>query len=80
MVDAGLVVMTRYISTVRNGRWCASASGKDALSGVFVDTPLTHLRGAGSKRLYKKARAGVRNFTGIDSVYEAPEKANSSGW
>ncbi|MBL3497252.1 adenylyl-sulfate kinase, partial [Klebsiella pneumoniae] len=43
---------------------------------VFVDTPLAICEARDPKGLYKKARAGeLRNFTGIDSVYEAPEKA-----
>ncbi|MFQ8719528.1 MAG: adenylyl-sulfate kinase, partial [Enterobacter hormaechei] len=41
---------------------------------VFVDTPLAICEARDPKGLYKKARAGeLRNFTGIDSVYEAPE-------
>ncbi|WP_313119416.1 adenylyl-sulfate kinase, partial [Pantoea septica] len=42
---------------------------------VFVDTPLAVCEARDPKGLYKKARAGeLRNFTGIDSVYEAPEQ------
>lgn len=60
---------------------CGTADGARAPRGRTLYRsvrryPAGHLRGAGSKGLYKKARAGeLRNFTGIDSVYEAPEKA-----
>lgn len=76
MVDAGLVVLTAFISPHRAERQMVRERlGKDALSKCS-SIPAGHLRGAGSKGLYKKARAGeLRNFTGIDSVYEAPEKA-----
>ena len=46
----------------------------DGFIEVFVDTPLATCEARDPKGLYKKARAGeLRNFTGIDSVYEAPE-------
>jgi adenylylsulfate kinase len=48
--------------------------GQDRFIEVFVDTPLEICEARDPKGLYKKARAGeLRNFTGIDSVYEAPE-------
>lgn len=76
MVDAGLVVLTAFISPHRAERQMVRERlGKDALSKCS-SIPRYHLRGAIRKGLYKKARAGeLRNFTGIDSVYEAPEKA-----
>ncbi len=66
-----------YISApCGTARWCASASGKDALSKCSSIPPLAICEARDPKGLYKKARAGeLRNFTGIDSVYEAPEKA-----
>lgn len=75
MVDAGLVVLTAFISPHRAERQMV----RDMLvSGqfieVFVDTPLAICEARDPKGLYKKARAGeLKNFTGIDSVYEAPE-------
>lgn len=60
---------------------CGTADGARAPRGRTLYRsvrryPAGHLRGADPKGLYKKARAGeLRNFTGIDSVYEAPEKA-----
>lgn len=60
---------------------CGTADGARApregrFIEVFVDTPLAICEARDPKGLYKKARAGeLRNFTGIDSVYEAPEKA-----
>ncbi|MFC0228590.1 adenylyl-sulfate kinase [Serratia aquatilis] len=76
MVDAGLVVLTAFISPHRVERQMV----KDMLDEgqfieVFVDTPLAICEARDPKGLYKKARAGeLRNFTGIDSVYEAPQQ------
>ncbi|SUX71205.1 adenylylsulfate kinase [Citrobacter freundii] len=51
-----------------------NALAKGVFIEVFVDTPLATCELRDPKGLYKKARAGeLRNFTGIDSVYEAPE-------
>ncbi|MXP49636.1 adenylyl-sulfate kinase [Pantoea sp. Eser] len=75
MVDAGLVVLTAFISPHRAERQMV----RDLLEPgqfieVFVDTPLEVCEARDPKGLYRKARAGeLRNFTGIDSVYEAPE-------
>ncbi|MGE4801679.1 adenylyl-sulfate kinase [Yersinia hibernica] len=75
MVDAGLVVLTAFISPHRAEREMVRdmlASGQ--FIEVFVDTPLEICEARDPKGLYKKARAGeLRNFTGIDSVYEFPE-------
>lgn len=50
--------------------------GEGRFIEVFVDTPLAICETRDPKGLYKKARAGeLRNFTGIDSVYESPENA-----
>lgn len=76
MVDAGLVVLTAFISPHRAERQMV----RDLLADgrfveVYVDTPLAVCETRDPKGLYKKARAGeLRNFTGIDSVYEAPEQ------
>ncbi|MBD8223241.1 adenylyl-sulfate kinase [Pantoea agglomerans] len=75
MVDAGLVVLTAFISPHRAERQMV----RDLLEPgqfieVFVDTPLAVCEVRDPKGLYRKARAGeLRNFTGIDSVYEAPD-------
>ncbi|XQR91376.1 adenylyl-sulfate kinase [Stutzerimonas urumqiensis] len=73
-VDAGLIVVTAFISPFRGDRALArSIIGEDAFIEVFVDTPLDECERRDPKGLYSKARAGlIKNFTGIDSVYEAP--------
>ena len=75
MVDAGLVVMTAFISPFRSERDMArSMFDKDEFIEVFVDTPLEIAEQRDPKGLYKKARSGeLPHFTGIDSPYEAPE-------
>ncbi|MEW6392751.1 MAG: sulfate adenylyltransferase subunit CysN [Pseudomonadota bacterium] len=75
MVDAGLIVLTAFISPFRAERQMA----RDILEPgefieVFVDTPLAVAEARDVKGLYKKARSGqLKNFTGVDSPYEAPE-------
>ncbi len=75
MVDAGLIVLTAFISPFRAERRMAREileSGE--FIEVFVDTPLAVAEERDVKGLYAKARAGqLKNFTGIDSPYEAPE-------
>ena len=77
MVDAGLIVLVSFISPFRSERRMARelfAPGE--FHEVFVDTPLAVCEARDVKGLYAKARAGaIRNFTGIDSPYEAPEAA-----
>ncbi len=75
MVDAGLVVLTAFISPHRAERQMVRERlGEKQFIEVFVDTPLAVCESRDPKGLYKKARAGeLRNFTGIDAVYEAPE-------
>ena len=75
MVDAGLVVMTAFISPFRSERDMArSMFSKDEFIEVFVDTPLEIAEQRDPKGLYRKARSGeLPHFTGIDSPYEAPE-------
>lgn len=76
MVDAGLVVLTAFISPHRAERdMVREMLGEGRFIEVFVDTPLAICEARDPKGLYKKARAGeLRNFTGIDSAYEAPER------
>mgnify|MGYP002620267485 FL=1 len=75
MVDAGLVVLTAFISPFRAERDMARSLFDDGeFVEVFVDTPLEVCEERDAKGLYKKARAGeIPNFTGIGSPYEAPE-------
>ncbi|HEA3089947.1 TPA: adenylyl-sulfate kinase [Aeromonas salmonicida] len=76
MVDAGLIVLTAFISPFRAERALVrSLLGEGEFVEVFVDAPLAVCEERDPKGLYKKARAGeIRNFTGIDSAYEAPEQ------
>jgi bifunctional enzyme CysN/CysC len=75
MVDAGLIVLTAFISPFRAERDMVRAMLPDGeFVEIFVDTPLEVAEARDVKGLYKKARAGsLKNFTGIDSPYEAPE-------
>ena len=74
MMDAGIVVITAFISPFRAERDMArSLIGSDDFMEVFVDTPLDVAESRDPKGLYQKARRGaLPNFTGIDSDYEAP--------
>jgi bifunctional enzyme CysN/CysC len=76
MVDAGLIVITAFISPFREEREMARRLfAEDEFIEVFVDTPIDVAEQRDPKGLYKKARAGqLKNFTGVDSPYEAPEK------
>jgi len=75
MVDAGVIVLTAFISPHREEREQVRALlGGDEFVEVHVDADLAICEQRDPKGLYKKARAGeIKNFTGIDSVYEAPE-------
>ncbi len=75
MVDAGLIVITAFISPFRAERAMARGLvGAGEFVEVFVDTPLAVAEARDVKGLYKKARRGeLKNFTGIDSPYEAPD-------
>lgn len=74
MVDAGLLVLSAFISPHRAERQMVRERvGEGRFYEVFVDTPLEICETRDPKGLYKKARAGeLKNFTGIDSAYEAP--------
>ena len=75
MVDAGLIVLVSFISPFRSERHMARelfAPGE--FVEVFVDTPIEECERRDVKGLYARARQGhLKNFTGIDSPYEAPE-------
>jgi len=76
MVDAGLIVSTAFISPFSSDR----AMARDKLEAgefieVFIDTPIDICEQRDPKGLYKMARSGeIKNFTGIDSAYDVPEK------
>lgn len=74
MMDAGLIVMTAFISPFRAEREMArELIGTDNFVEVFVDTPLDVCEQRDPKGLYKKARSGqLPNMTGINSPYEPP--------
>ncbi|MBL0117208.1 MAG: sulfate adenylyltransferase subunit CysN [Sphingomonadales bacterium] len=74
MTDAGLIVLTAFISPFRAERDMVRAMLPEGeFIEIFVDTPLEVAEARDVKGLYKKARSGaLKNFTGIDSPYEAP--------
>ncbi|WP_051651162.1 sulfate adenylyltransferase subunit CysN [Brevundimonas bacteroides] len=78
MADAGLIVITAFISPFRAERRMArELMGEGEFIEVFVDAPLEVAEARDVKGLYAKARAGLlKNFTGIDSPYEPPEQAD----
>jgi bifunctional enzyme CysN/CysC len=75
MADAGLIVITAFISPFRVERQMVrDMLPAGELIEIFIDTPLADAEARDVKGLYKKARSGqLKNFTGIDSPYEAPE-------
>ena len=75
MMDAGVIVLTAFISPFRDERDMAkSLFEPDDFLEVFVDTPLALAEERDPKGLYKKARSGeLPNFTGIDSEYQPPK-------
>ncbi len=77
MVDAGLIVLTAFISPFRAERQMVrSMLPEREFVEIFVDTPLEVAEERDVKGLYKKARSGeLKNFTGIDSPYEEPRNA-----
>ena len=77
MVEAGLITIVSFISPFLAERKMAREMMADGeFVEIFVDTPLAEAERRDVKGLYKKARAGtLKNFTGIDSPYEAPEHA-----
>ncbi len=77
MTDAGLIVLTAFISPFRAERDLVRAMVPEGeFVEIFVDTPLEVAEARDVKGLYKKAREGsLKNFTGIDSPYERPEQA-----
>src|SRR3546814_17068336 len=72
-VDAGLIVLTAFISPFRSERLMArQLVGTDEFVEIFIDTPLEECERRDVKGLYRTAREGtLRNFTGLDSPYAA---------
>ena len=78
MLDAGLIVITAFISPFKEERQLAkSLVLEENYFLVYVDCSVEKCEERDVKGLYKKARAGeIKNFTGIDSPYEVPENPN----
>ncbi|MBF0626090.1 MAG: adenylyl-sulfate kinase [Magnetococcales bacterium] len=75
MADAGLIVITAFISPYRADRELARRIQKEGFHEVFVDADLATCEARDPKGLYRKARAGlIPAFTGISDPYEAPER------
>ena len=74
MLDAGIVVMTAFISPFRAERELAkNLIGEENFIEIYVDTPIEICEQRDPKGIYKKARSGmIKNMTGIDSPYEVP--------
>jgi len=75
MMEAGLVVLSAFISPFRQDREnIKDIVGHDSFMEVFLDTPLEVCEQRDVKGLYVKARAGkIKDFTGISAPYESPE-------
>lgn len=78
MADAGLIVLVSFISPFKNERRLArEVAGDVRFNEVFVDTPIEVCEARDPKGLYKRARQGeIKNFTGIDSPFERPDRAD----
>ena len=78
MNDAGLIVMTSFISPYERDRQTArEIIGADDFIEVYISTPLDVCESRDVKGLYKKAREGkIQDFTGVNSPYEVPENAD----
>ncbi len=74
-VDAGLITLSAFISPFKADRQLArDLLDQGEFIEVFIDTPIEECENRDPKGLYKKAREGqIKNFTGIDSPYEAPD-------
>lgn len=74
MSDAGMVVVTAFISPYRTDRNRARAAAEDKFNEIYVKADLATCEQRDPKGLYKKARDGqIKEFTGIDSPYQAPD-------
>jgi bifunctional enzyme CysN/CysC len=74
MADAGLITLLLHLAVPAERRMARDLMGEGEFIEVFVDTPIEECKKRDPKGLYAKAEAGeIKNFTGIDSPYEAPE-------
>lgn len=75
LVDSGIIVLAAFVSPyIKDREEIANIVGHDNFVEVFVNTSLEECEKRDVKGLYKKARAGeIKNFTGINAPYEAPE-------
>lgn len=74
-VDAGVITLAAFISpTLKDRAMVKEIVGASNFFEIFIDTPLEVCENRDPKGLYEKARAGaIKNFTGIDAPYEAPQ-------
>lgn len=74
-VDSGTIVLTAFISPfIKEREMVREMVGESEFIEIYVDTPIEICEGRDPKGLYKKARNGeIKDFTGIDSPYEAPK-------
>ncbi|MBW2937447.1 adenylyl-sulfate kinase [Aureisphaera sp. CAU 1614] len=75
MVDAGLVVLSAFVSPYQKDREnVKSIVGKENFVEIFVNTPIEECEKRDVKGLYAKARAGeIKDFTGVNAPYETPQ-------
>jgi len=74
MVDAGLVVLTAFISPYKEDRAYVRSKLKDDYIEIYVKCSVEECERRDPKGLYKKARAGIiKNYTGVSAPYEEPE-------
>ena len=75
MVDAGLIVITAFISPfISERKYARQILADNEFIEVFVDAPIEVCEARDPKGLYKKARSGqLKNFTGVDSEYQKPQ-------
>lgn len=80
MIDAGILVMTAFISPFKvDRRLVRDLVQQHEFIEIYMDTPLSECERRDPKGLYKKARKGeIKNFTGVDSDYEVPIKPEVS--
>ena len=75
MIDAGLVVLSAFVSPYKKDRMMVKNKVKDvSFVEVFIDTPIQECINRDTKGLYAKAKKGlIKDFTGINAPYEAPD-------
>lgn len=80
MIDAGLIVLTAFISPFKADRALVRALVQEhEFIEVYMDTPIEECERRDPKGLYKKARKGlIKNFTGVDSEYEKPKNPENT--